>query len=161
MIFLTFRILNAIECTAPIKIINKLFIITQVSSFSQMVFLKFLKKCITKELREKIMIVKKNELTKLTDFIDASSLSAKYEGRQQEMKVLNLPILINEAIDYMPNYSFDSGVTTYCALQSANRDETDNETLNENLSKDSSDYKETEKFDSPDKLKQSTSGLNN
>lgn len=115
------------------------------------------------ELREKMIVLKKNEISKLTHFIDSNSLSVKFGGRLSEVKFLNLPILINEALDCLPGYSFDSGPTTYCcSLLSDDKEEhteTDNETLNENLSKDVEDNKDS-KLDLSANVEQSTSGLN-
>lgn len=79
-----------------------------------------------------MIIYKKNEYTKLEEYIDLSYLAEKYEGRRQEMKFLDLPLLIDEALEHMPGYSFDHTTRYYSFLSETNSD--DSETLNKSPS---------------------------
>lgn len=124
------KILNALEFTVPIKI-KRLFILSA-DRISQIVFLKFLKAKMSKELRDKMMIVKKGELGKLSEFM--SLLIIEGQIKFQKLKFLNLPVLVAEALalDAMPGYVFDQG-TVYCSLLPTSTSEDDNEMLNASL----------------------------
>lgn len=120
------KIVNALEFTVPIKI-KRLFVLSA-DKISQIVFIKFLKKAMSKELRDKLMIVKKGELSKLSEFMNLLII----EGQLKPMKFLNLPILVQEALDHMPGYVFEQG-TAYCSLLPPSASADDNEMLNANL----------------------------
>lgn len=137
------KILNAFEWTVPIKI-NKLIVLGN-DKLSQRIFLKFLKKSMSKNLRDQMMILKKAEFTKLNEFMNSMII----EGQSKEMKFLNLSILINEALDYLEGYVFD-GKTSYCSLLPEYNEEADNEMLNKTL-KDVDETKlDSGKLDSPE-----------
>lgn len=120
------KIVNALEFTVPIKI-KRLFVLSA-DKISQIVFIKFLKKAMSKELRDKLMIVKKGELGKLSEFMNLLII----EGQLKPMKFLNLPVLVQEALEHMPGYVFEQG-TAYCSLLPPSVSVDDNEMLTANL----------------------------